>query len=84
MVGVFGVPAWRSRSFRDGCRWFYGEFGEAFEVLGGGGEEELVVGAAKPPEPEALEAHVTLQVGEQHLDLLAFLAGSLVGLRPHQ
>ena len=40
------------------------------EVLGGGGEEELVVGAAWSSQPEAVEAQDALQMGKQHLDLL--------------
>ena len=83
MVGIFGVPAWRSRCFRD--RWWYGgELGQASQVLNGCRQEELVVGAGEPPEPEALEAHVAFEVGEQHLDLLAFAAGLFERFRSGQ
>ena len=47
-----------SGGLRDGRRRFPGMLGEAFQVLGGGGEQELVVGAGEAPEPEAPEAHV--------------------------
>ena len=47
-----------SGGLRDGRRRFPGILGEAFQVLGGGGEQELVVGAGEAPEPEAPEAHV--------------------------
>jgi hypothetical protein len=39
------------------------------EVLGGGGEEELVEGAAWSSQTEAVEAQDTLEMCEQHLDL---------------
>src|SRR4051812_6692115 len=39
------------------------------EVLGGGGEEELVVGAAWSSQPEAVEAQDAVQMSKQHLDL---------------
>ncbi len=48
LVGVFGVPAWRLRSFRDGWRWYGGEFGETSEVLDGdGGFPEAKLGTAR-------------------------------------
>ena len=50
LVGVFGVPAWRSRCFPDGWR-YSGELGQASQVLNGCRQEELVVGAGEPPEP---------------------------------
>ncbi len=68
-VGLASISDWWESWRRSG-----GERGEAFEVLGGGGEQELVVRAARPPEPEALEAEMAFEVGEQHLDLLAFVA----------
>lgn len=55
-------------------------FGETLEVLCGGGEQELVLGAGEAPEPEALEAHVAFQVGEQHLHFLALIARAFEGL----
>jgi hypothetical protein len=41
------------------------------EVLGGGGEEELVAGAAWSSQPQAIELQDAFQVREQHLDLLS-------------
>jgi hypothetical protein len=41
----FFVSPWRSGWFGDGRRRFGHENGEPFEVLGGGGEQELVVSA---------------------------------------
>ncbi len=84
MVSVFGVPAWRSRSFWDGWRWYGGELGQTSQVLNGCRQEELVVGAGEPPEPEALEAHVALEMGEQHLHFLAFAPGGLERFRTGQ
>ena len=51
------------------------QLGELPEVLGGGGEEELVAGAVRPSKPEAIEAQDALEVSEQHLDLLALAPG---------
>ena len=62
-------------------RRYGGKRGEAFEVVGGGGEQERVVRAARPPEPEALATEMAFQVGEQHLDLLALVARLLVRRR---
>ena len=59
--------AWRS--------WVWYEFREFPQVLGGGGEEELVVGTALPSEPQSVELHDPLKVSEEHLDLLAVVAG---------
>lgn len=49
----------------------WSELGELSEVLGGGGEQELVAGAAWSAQPQATEPEDALEVGEQHLDLLA-------------
>lgn len=65
-------------------RWYRGEFGEASEVLGGGGEKELVLCADEPPDPEPLEPEIALQVRERHLDLLAIAAGLLIRRRADQ
>lgn len=47
------------------------EFSELSEVLGGGGEQELVASAAWSAPPKAAEPEDALEVGEQHLDLLS-------------
>src|SRR5208337_924632 len=41
-------------------------------------EEEFVVGAAWPPQPQAPEPEVSLEVGKQHLDLFPAAASSLI------
>src|SRR5215212_5559329 len=50
------------------------QLGELAEVLGGGGEEELVLGTIRAPQAQAVELQDTLEVGEQHLDLLPLAA----------
>jgi len=47
------------------------------QVLGGGGEQDFVAGAAQAAQPEAVELEDALHVGEGHLDLLAFMPGAL-------
>ena len=48
------------------------ELGEAFEVLGGCGEEEFFGGSFKASEPEASKTEVSFEMGEEHLHLLSF------------
>jgi hypothetical protein len=50
--------------------------------LGGGGEEQLVVGAARSSQSQAVEAQDALQVREQHLDLLPLPPSGAVGIGP--
>ena len=47
------------------------EFRHFPEVLGGGGEVELVAGAVWSAQSQAIEPEDALEVREQHLDLLA-------------
>ena len=68
LVCVSGALSGGLRHFQGGRR-YRGELGKAFEVLDGGGEEELILGACKASQPEALEAQVTLQVGKKHEEL---------------
>ena len=49
--------------------------------MGGGGEEKFVSGSGWPTQTQPVELHDPFEVGEQHLDLLAFVAGSLVRRR---
>ena len=44
---------------------------QAAEVLDRGGEVELVSGAGQSAQAKSLEAELTFDVREQHLDLLA-------------
>ena len=50
------------------------QLGELAEVLGGGGEEELVLGTIRAPQAQAVQLQDALEVGEQHLDLLPLAA----------
>ena len=56
-------------------RWYWlrrrDQLCELPEVLGGGGEEELVASAAWSSQSEPVEPQDALEMGEQHLDLLA-------------
>ena len=49
-----------------------GELGEFSEVLGGGGEEELVIDAVETSQAQAVELQDTFEVGKQHFHLLPF------------
>jgi hypothetical protein len=55
------------------------ELGELSEVLGSGGEQELVAGAAWSAQPKAAEPGDALELGEEHLDLLAPVPSALIG-----
>ena len=58
--------------------WHREELGELPEVLGGGGEEEFVVGAAWAAQSESAQSEDALEMGEEHLDLFPELAGERV------
>src|SRR3954453_16287985 len=60
------------------------QLGELAEVLGGGGEEELVLGTIRAPQAQAVKLQDTLEVGEQHLDLLPLAAGREIGVGQRQ
>jgi hypothetical protein len=55
-------------------RWSCDELGKAPQVLRGGGERELELGAARPAQSQATEPQDALQVCKQHLDALAITA----------
>jgi hypothetical protein len=59
------------------------DLGQFAEVLGGGGEQEFIVGATSAASSEASEAKNALEMGKQHLDLLSELHRDVVlaGLR---
>ena len=44
------------------------------EILGGGGQEELVLGSVRPAETQSTEPEDALQMSEEHLDLLSLAA----------
>src|SRR4029453_6667084 len=46
------------------------QLGELAEVLGGGGEEELVLSTIRASQAQAVQLQDALEVGEQHLGLL--------------
>ena len=53
---------------------------ELSEVLGGGGQQELVLSTKWTSQPEPIEAQDALEMCEQHLDLLPFAPRRDVGL----
>src|SRR5690606_6911840 len=55
------------------------QLSELSEVLGGCSEQELVAGAAWTAQSEPTEPEDALEVGEQHLDLLATMSRAFIG-----
>ena len=81
MVG--GCSGEKERRVTSRCRdrrWYLDQFGEFPEVLGGGGEVELVAGAARTTQSQPVELQDAFEVREQHLDLFALAARGLVSL----
>jgi hypothetical protein len=60
-------------------RWARDQRREAPQVLGDGGQNELVLGASWATQPKATEPQDALQVREPHLDLLALTPRLLKG-----
>ena len=50
------------------------------EILGCGGQQELVLGAARSAEAQSIEPEDALQMSEEHLDLPSLATGDGVGL----
>src|SRR4029453_11689231 len=55
-------------------RWVRGELGQLAQVLGDRCQRELVLRGPGTTQPQTVELQDALQVGEQHLDALAFMA----------
>ena len=80
-VGSAPVP--RSGGHR--ARWRCdGELGQAPQVLHGGGQQELVPGAAQAAEAELRQRQIALDVAEQGLDLLALTRGVAITIGLHE
>ena len=58
--------------------------GQPFQVLDGGGQEELILGAGQAPQSESNHRENRLGLAKQRLDLLAFSAGVHVSLGLYQ
>ncbi len=58
--------------------------GEPFQVLDGGGQEELISGAGQAPQSEPYHREDLLGLTKEPFDLLALGAGELIGLGLHQ
>ena len=61
-----------------------GVIGESFEVLDGGGQQELVPGAGQAPQSEPYHREDLFGLTKEPFDLLAFAAGGRVSLGLHQ
>ncbi len=61
-----------------------GVIGEPFQVLHGGGQEELVAGAGEAPQSKPDHREDMLGLAKEPFDLLAFAAGGSVSLGLHQ
>jgi hypothetical protein len=53
-----------------------GQFGELSQVLGGGGQRELILGSARASQPQAPHSQDPLEMSKEHLDALAQLLKS--------
>jgi hypothetical protein len=42
------------------------------QVLGGGGQQELIFGSTRPTQAQSIQPEDALQMSEEHLDLLSF------------
>jgi hypothetical protein len=80
MVGVADALALhrlpRAASSRNACevRWLENSEGQGLQVLYDGGEMEFVACTRKPSKSHAFESVMDLEMGETHLDALAFVA----------
>jgi len=63
-------------SSRDTCevRWPENSEGQGLQILYDGGEMEFVARTRKAPKSHAFESVMGLEMGETHLDALAFVA----------
>ena len=77
LVSWIGCP---SGWLGDGRR-FWSEFGKFSEILGCGGEQELVLSSTRSPQSEATQLQDTLEMGKQHFNLLSFSARLVKGRR---
>ena len=60
------------------------ELGEPSQVLRGGGQQELIPCATRATQSQTRQPQDALEVGKQHLDLLAVVTGALEGRRAGQ
>ena len=52
--------------------WEGNDFSQFPQILGGGGQQELVFGSTWATEAQSIEPEDALQMREEHLDLLSF------------
>ena len=52
---------------KDGCR-ERNELRQLSEVLGGGGQQELIFGSTRPTQAQSIQPEDALQMSEEHLD----------------
>ena len=66
----------RAAGSRNACevRWPENSEGQGLQILYDGGEMEFVARTRKPSKSQAFESVMGLEMGETHLDALAFVA----------
>ena len=52
--------------------WHRYQLRQLSEVLGGGGQQELIFGSTRPTQAQSIQPEDALQMSEEHLDLLSF------------
>jgi hypothetical protein len=73
-VGVNEANLVPSTSGGEDWRWEGDELRQFPQVLGGSGQEELVLGFARATQAQSIEPEDALQMSEQRLDLFSFAA----------
>jgi hypothetical protein len=75
-LGICGAvseaDSWLFASCGEDGRRERNELRQLSEVLGGGGQQELIFGSTRPTQAPSIQPEDALQMSEQHLDLLSF------------
>src|SRR3984885_12260209 len=83
-LGICGdvseADSWLFASCGEDGRRERNELRQLSEVLGGGGQQELISGSTRPTQAQSIQPEDALQMSEEHLDLLSFSTRDGVGL----
>ena len=75
-LGICGdvseADSWLFASCGEDGRRDRNELRQLSEVLGGGGQQELIFGSTRPTQAQSIQPEDALQMSEEHLDLLSF------------
>ena len=75
-LGICGdvseADSWLFASCGEDGRRERNELRQLSEVLGGGGQQELIFGSTRPTQAQSIQPEDALQMSEEHLDLLSF------------